>query len=135
MLWRKFHWDGDVKLIYRGLYLDSLVIAHDGSYMSKVITEVCSCAFVIHCRLINRYTYCTWVEESIALKPDNYCAESLGGISAQLVIKAKLTGRAKPQTMSHVFCCDNLGVVHHGNQPKCPLPEKQSQTDVLQVFK
>ena len=37
--------------------------------------------------------------------------------------------------MLPVFCCDNLGVVHHGNNPRRPLPAKQAQGDVLRVFK
>ncbi len=31
--------------------------------------------------------------------------------------------------------CDNLGVVNHGNKSLCPLYDRQSQADVLRLFK
>ena len=39
-LWRLLHCDGDGSWIYQALYLKTLVIAHDGSYMPKIAKDV-----------------------------------------------------------------------------------------------
>ncbi len=36
---------------------------------------------------------------------------------------------------NHNQMCCNMGVVQHGNSPRCPMLEKQPQTDVLWYFK
>ncbi len=55
--------------------------------------------------------------------------------STQLIIKAAITGR---NVLGHgplTEGCNNMGVAQHGNIPRCPMLEKQPQSDVLQYFK
>ena len=134
-LWSTFKCDDDGEWIYRAIYLGSLVIAHDGSYMSKVAPDVCSAAVVLHCKLCKKYASVTWVEKTTKKGADNYRAEILGGIAAQLIVKAALTNRRRHSSMRVRVGCDNLGVVNHGNKARRPLYERQSQADVLRLFK
>ena len=56
--------------------------------MPKVATDVCSSALVIYCKLTRKSASVTWVEKTTTKTADNYHAEILGGIAAQLIIKA-----------------------------------------------
>ena len=134
-LWKTFKCDGDGEWIYRGLYLNSLVIVHDYSYMPKVVADVCSTALVIYCKLTRKSASVTWVKKTTTKTADKYCAEILGGIAAQLIIKAALTNRKVHPSMTVRAGCDNLGVVNHGNKATRPLFERQSQADVLRLLK
>ncbi len=66
---------------------------------------------------------------------DNYQAEILGGCCAQLIVKVAIRGQNVRGSAVPKFGCDNMGVVLHGTQHRCPLLEKQAQADVLQYFK
>lgn len=123
-LWRSFQCDGDGSWIYRALKLGSLVVVHDGSYMPKISQEVCAAAFVIHCPLQGKYAHGTWVEKTTRKDVDNYRAEILGGIGAQLVVKAALENRSASHCMEPRYGCDNLGVVSHGNQARRSMLER-----------
>ena len=92
-LWKAFYCDGDGSWIYRCLYLKLLVIVHDGLYMPEVTKDVCYCEFVVCCRLNKQFTYCTWAENTThANTAGNYPGESFGGIGAQILMKAALSG-------------------------------------------
>jgi len=67
--------------------MDSLVVNHHGSYMPKVAQDICSCAAVIYCKITQRYATCTWEEKTSRATADNYRAEILGDILAQLLVK------------------------------------------------
>jgi len=103
--------------------------------MPKVAKDVCLCGFVVYCELSLQVAYGTWVEKTTHATAGNYRGKLLGGIDAQLIVKAALTGRRISPSMRPTFCCDNLGIVHHGNHPKHPLPEKQRQGNTIHVFK
>ena len=62
-------------------------------------------------------------------------AEILGGIGAQLIIKAAITGRGVTGHQALRIGCDNMGVVRHGNSPLWPMLEQQPQADVLRYYK
>jgi hypothetical protein len=47
---------------------------------------------VIQCKQIGYYADMTWVERSSKASADNYHAEILGGVGAQLLIKAAVAG-------------------------------------------
>ena len=113
----------------------SLVIEHDGSYMPHLANNVCACAAVIYCSHTDQYTEVAWVEKSTKQSANNYRAEILGGCSTQLIIKAAITGHNMVGYREPRVGCNNMGVVRHGNYPRCSLLEKQSQPDVLQYFK
>ncbi len=113
----------------------SLVIGHDGSYMPHLANNVVGCAAVFYCSQANQYADVTWVERSTKKAANNYRAEILGACSTQLIIKLAITGH---NILGHgplIMGCDNMGVVHHGNSPRCPMLEKQPQSDVLRYFK
>ena len=106
------------------------MIVHDGSYMPHLANNVCACAAVFYCSHTNQYADITRVEKSTKMAENNYCAKILGACSTQLIIKAAITGRNVlghgPLTMG----CNNMGVVQHGNSPRCPMLEKQPKSDV-----
>ena len=125
----------DCSWIFRGLMRGSFLIGHDGSYMSMVANDVCSCAVVLHCTQEDKYTKVTWVERSTKRLASNYRAEILGGCCAQLTVKAAIAGRGVLGLATPCFRCDNMGVVLHGTNYRRPLLEKQAQSDVLWYFK
>ena len=93
----------------------SLIIGHNGSYMSHLTNNVCSCAVVIHCQHTGYYADMTWVEKSSKASADNYWAKILGGVGAQLLVKAAVTGCHVAGAHTLGYGCNNLGVVIHGN--------------------
>jgi hypothetical protein len=111
------------------------VIGHDGSYMPHLVNNVVACAAVFYCSHTNQYTDVTWVERSTKKAANYYHAKILGACSTQLIIKVAITGR---NILGHgplTVGCNNMGVVQHGNSPRCPMLEKQPQSDVLWYFK
>ena len=111
------------------------MVVHDGSYMPKISQTVCAATFVLHCPLQEKYAHGTWVEKTTRKDADNYRAEILGGVGAQLVVKAALQDRSPSHCMEPRYGCDNLGVVSHGNQPRRSMLERQAQADILRIFK
>ena len=77
----------------------------------------------------------TWVEKSSKASADNYWAKILGGVGAQLLVKAAVTGCHVAGAHTLGYGCNNLGVVIHGNNCRRPMLEKQAQSDVLCLFK
>jgi hypothetical protein len=75
------------------------------------------------------------VEKSTKSSANNYRAEILGAIGAQLIIKAATTGRGVTGHQALRIGCDNMGVVRHGNSPLWPMLERQPQADVLRYYK
>ena len=76
-------------MIREGLMSGSLLLVHDGSYMKKVDANVCSAAYVIHCRKTGNEARGSVVERSETA--DNYRAEFLGAMCILLIIKAAMT--------------------------------------------
>jgi hypothetical protein len=134
-LWKHLTLDGDGSWIYEGLLANSLVMMSDGSYNEKIGRDLCSCAAVIYCRRTQQKATVTWVEKSDVYTADNYRAELLGGIALQLLVQVATDGKYISSEMRPRFGCDNKGVVHHGNHPRRPMPEKQQQADVLRYYK
>ncbi len=111
------------------------MIGHDGSYMPHLANNVCACATVFYCSHTNQYTDVTWVEKNTKKAANNYHAKILEVCSTQLIIKVAITGRNVLGHGSLTMGCNNMGVVRHGNSPRRPMLEKQSQSDVLRCFK
>ena len=120
---------------FGGLMRGSLFIDHDGSYMSHLANNVCSCAVVIHCQHTGNYADMTWVEKRSKSSAENYHAKILGGVGAQLLVKPAVTGRNVAGAHTLGYGCNNLGVVIHGNNCRRTMLEKQAQSDVLHLFK
>jgi hypothetical protein len=112
-----------------------LIIGYDGFYMLHLAKDVCSCAVVIYCQHTGYFADMTWVERISKVSADNYWVEILGGVEAQLLVKAAVTGRRVAGSHIPKYRCDNMGVVIHGTHCKCPMMEKQAQADVLRLFK
>jgi hypothetical protein len=93
----------------------SLIIGHNGSYMPHLANNICSCAVVIHCQHTGYYADMIYMERSSKASADNYRAEILGGVGAQLLVKAAATGRHVAGAHTPGYSCNNLGVVIHGN--------------------
>ena len=100
--------------------MGSLAIAHDGSYMPDVSTEVCSAGFLIYCTITKKEARGSVAEYSA--EAGNYRGEILGGIMIQLVLRA--ASRNLVCAQDPVVNCDNIGVVNHGNSASQPLLEK-----------
>jgi len=114
-LWHNFECDGDGTWIYRALLGGSLIVGHNGSYQPKLVMNVCSCAAVLHFTESNQYAKLIWVEKIDSYDADNYQAEILGGIAAQLMLRAALQGKGVHMPTPITSFCDNLGLVHHEN--------------------
>ncbi len=71
----------------------SLIVGHVGSYMPHLAKYICALAVLICCTHKDQYAEMTWAEKSTKPSANNYRAEILGGIGAQLIIKAAITGR------------------------------------------
>ena len=120
-LWKHLRIDGgEGGWIYNGLMRGSLIVGHDGSYMPHLANNICACAVVIYCTHTDQYADLTWAEKSTKSSANNYRAEILGGIGAQLIIKAAITGRGVTGHQALRIGCDNMGVVRHGNSPLRP---------------
>jgi hypothetical protein len=125
-LWKNLKIDGDGSWIYEGsLANTTLIMMSDGSYNKKVGRDICSCAAIIFCTATGNKASVTWVEKSDVHTADNYQAEILGGIALQLLVQVAMDGKYINSDMKPRFGCDNKGVVHHGNHPRRPMPEKQ----------
>ena len=85
--------------------------------MPKVATDVCSAAVVIYCKITKQSISVAWVEKTNHKSADNYNAEILGGIAAQLITKAVLTNHQVHPSIQPRIGCDNLGVVKYGTHP------------------
>jgi hypothetical protein len=82
-LWKHLRIDGGTgDWIFSGLMRGLLVIGHDGSYMTHLAKNVCTCAAVIYCSHTNQYTDVTWVEKSTKKATNYYCAkiQDIGGV-------------------------------------------------------
>ncbi len=134
--WKHLRIDGGAgDWIFIGLMRGSLVIGHDGSYMPHLANNVCTCAAVFYCSHTNQYGDVTWVEKSNKKSANNYRAKILGVCSTQLFIKAAITVRIILGHGPLTKGCNYMGVVQHGNSPRCSMLEKQPQSDVLWYFK
>ncbi len=124
----------DIEWITTAIVQKSLTIAHDGSYMPNLSRKTCSAAVVILCNKTGNLGAFTVCEKSDEYTASNYRGELLGGLIAThlLVMAAKYTN-INPKGIQ--IYCDNMGVVHHGNNPHKSLPEKQPQADILLPFR
>jgi hypothetical protein len=136
-LWTNLRVDGDDggKWIYTSLMAGTLAAGHDGSYQQDLATDICAGAAVLYSTSTDQYAELTWVEKSDNKTATNYRGEILGAIATQLLIKFAVEGREVTGHRLLGIGCDNMGVVHHGNNPKRPLKEKQSQADLLRLLK
>jgi hypothetical protein len=134
-LWKHLRINGCAEdWIFSGLMWGLLVIGHDGYYMPHLANNVCACVAVFYCSHTNQYADITWVEKSTRKAANNYRAKILGGCSTELIIKAAITGRNVLGHGTLTMWCNNMGVVQHGNSLRCPMLEKQPQSDVLRYF-
>ncbi len=76
-----------------------------------------------------------WVERSSKASADNYRAEILGGVGAQVLVKAVVTEHHVARSHIPKYECNSMGMVIHGTPCKHPMLEKQAKADVLRLFK
>ncbi len=76
-----------------------------------------------------------WVERSSKVSADNYRVEILGGVGAQLLVKAAVTGRHVAGSHIPKYGCNNMGVVIHRTHCNWQILEKQERADALRLFK
>jgi ribonuclease HI len=125
--------DGIREWIQEGKTNETLVIAHDGSYMSTDSTSLCSAGVVILCTATKQ-----WLKASLAkrsLCASNYRGELLGALMALLILQAASSHLPPTTTTTVVLHCDNKGVNSHGNSKLRSLPEKQRQADLIRHIK
>ena len=132
-LWKHMLYSTDPdEWLYNSICNGTTVVVHDGSYMPKMTTEVCSAAVIICDKESGEWLSCVIAEKSSSA--DNYRGEILGGVMALLLIKAATTGRVEPDYPLNCHC-DNMGVVKHAHHPDWTLRENQAQADVLSLMK
>jgi hypothetical protein len=124
--------NGDGLWLWVGLCSESLLIVHDRSFMKEVSPHVCSAAVMIVCESTGLICKCTIAEYSSPAS--SYRGKILGAILTQLILLVVVKERMGPYPMV-AEDCNNYGVVLHGNKPFYPLPESQTQSDILQVMK
>lgn len=127
-----FKCDGDGAWIPHAIAEGTIQFVHDGSYIRKVATKVCSAAFIIRCSRTHQQASGTLVEK--CNEADNYRAEALGSVAGLLVLKVTTVCRLSylHRITAH---CDNMGTVKHGNAPDVIPPEKQVQVDLIILIK
>jgi hypothetical protein len=124
--------DGDREWIWEGITNETLVIAHDGSYMSTDSTTLCSAGVVVLCTATKQLLKASLAEQSLCAS--NYRGELLGALMSLLILKA--ASSQLPLTTTTVFLhWDNRGVNSHGNSKLHSLPEKQRQADLIHYIK
>jgi hypothetical protein len=121
--------------IFFGLMRGLLIIGHNGSYMTHLANNIYLCAVVIYCQHTGFYVDMMWVERSSKASADNYCAEILGGVGAQLLVKAVVTGCHMAGSHFPKYGYNNIGIFIHWTHCKSLMLEKQAQADVLWLFK
>ncbi len=67
-----------------------------------------------------------WVERSSKASADNYWVKILGGVGAQLLVKAAVAGCHVAGSHIPKYGCNNMGVVIHKTHCKQPMLEKQT---------
>jgi hypothetical protein len=131
-LWANLNVDDNGEWIWAGIKANTLVIAHDGSYMPEQSTNLCSAGIIIYCRHTSQWLKASIIEQSEAAS--NYRAELLGAAMALLITRAATAGMTLPQPCMILFC-DNNWVLSHGNSPRTSLPKKQQQADLIWLVK
>jgi hypothetical protein len=124
--------DGNGEWIREGITNETLVIAHDGSYMSTDSTTLCSAGVVILCTATKQWLKASLAERSLCAS--NYRGELLGALMALLILHAA-SSHLPPSTTTVILHCDNKGVNSHGNSKLLSLPEKQRQADLIRHIK
>jgi hypothetical protein len=85
-LWENLSVDGDGEWICTGIIGGSLCISHNGSYMGKESSSLCSAGIIIYCQSLHQ-----WLKASVAKFSDtasNYRGELLGAAIALLILCA-----------------------------------------------
>jgi hypothetical protein len=131
-LWANLNVDGNREWIRAGIKANTLVIAHNGSYMPEQSTNLCSACVIIYCQHTSQWLKASIVEQSKAAS--NYRGELLGAVMALLIIHAATTGVTFLQPCMTLFC-DNNWVLSHGTSPRMSLPEKQQLADLIWLLK
>ncbi len=131
-LWEQMSVDGDGEWIQEGIPNETLVIAHDGSYMSTHSTTLCSAGVVVLCTATKQWLKASLAERSLCAS--NYRGELLGALLSLLILKAA-SSQLPPTTTEVVLHCDSRGVNSHGNSKLHSLLEKQRQADFIRHIK
>jgi hypothetical protein len=119
-------------LIWDGLRVRSLCIAHNRSYMAEESPDLCLAGVTIFCSSSRQ-----WLKLSVAELSDttsNYCGQLLGAVIALLILCAALEGLPQPHPHATLLC-NNQGILSHGNSHLMALLEKQKQVDIICLVK
>jgi hypothetical protein len=65
----------------------------------------------------------TWIERSSKASADNYQVEILGGVGAQILVKAAVTGHHMAGSHIPKYGCNNMVVMIHRTHCKQPMLE------------
>lgn len=133
-LYKNMNIDDDGDWIAPAARRGSLIIVHDGSYMTQVDDTICSAAVVLLCTASVKMGTIQLCEKTNHRTASNYRGEILGGIITSHILT--IVDQLNPTSEGTVTCfCDNLGVIHHAHNLLRQLPDKQPQTDVLSCFR
>ena len=131
-LWSHFSCDRDGEWVHRGLLMGSFCVVHEGSYMVDLDSEVCLTGVVIYCTNSRLTAKCAVAERSTSA--DNHHGEILGGMISQISLRTTSRCFSSPRQAIKIYR-NNRGVLSHGNNPSCPLPANQAQTDAMRTLK
>ncbi len=132
-LWENLSVDGDREWIGQAVWMGSLCIAHNGSYMPETSTTICLAGVIMYCK-----TSKCWLKLSNAEESDvasNYRGKLLGAVIALLILRATTASENAVPHSQQVLLCDNHRVISHGNSTQQSLPEKQKQADLIRLMK
>ncbi len=125
-LWENLSVDGDREWICKGLAMETLCIAHDGSYMAGKSNDLCLAGVIIYC-CASQF----WVKVLVAEPLDSASSyqEKLLGITIVLMILNAATGcGVTPAIQITVLFCGNHGVISYGSHSSCFLRNRNRLT-------
>ena len=106
------HLDNDGEWISEATHNSTLDVERDGSYQPEIRIELCSTAVWARCRATKKQICVVFAEKS--LHGSSYRSEILGGIDAQLILRAT-TRNVPVQYQEAPTYCDNKRVLNHSN--------------------
>jgi hypothetical protein len=94
----------------------------------------CSAAALFCCKNTGNIATATYCEKTSCEVASNYRGEIIGGVITTFVLHTLASLVSPNRTHTYEIFCNNTGVVTHGNGAQRPLPETQSQRDLLTLL-
>lgn len=133
-LWKDLRMNGDREWLLHEYSEGTLMFCHNGSYLPDKDQTCCFATMVVLGQKTGQLATATYCKYTDAYTASNYRGELIGGILVTLLLQVCKACVHCTSNQSLDICCDNLGVVSHGNNYLQPLPKWQDQQDVLSLL-